>query len=691
MPAFMVTSPEGKKFRVNAPEGASQDEALEYAKKQFSSASLEKPKASIGRTALEQGLQGATFGFADELTDRLGAGIASVATGEKYSDLLKEARENTKNRFEAQSEQNPGTSLAANIGGALVTGGIGAGTKVGSSLANSLRTGGVGARIGKGALAGAASGGLYGAGSADDGDRTWGAGKGAFLGGALGAALPAVGAAVSPLTQKAADAITRKIAIASGELPEVGKLPKALKKVSDRLRADFPDEEEFKKALSAYFSKKDKTLLESGGERVANLAEGSAMFPSGGAKASEFFKEATSEAGERIKGVAAKAISPNSNYHDTLEEIVKKGRETAAPLYREAFDKNQSIQSPVIDRILRTPEGKGALQEAVRNMQNEMSLVAKPDPELTQLMRETVDLDKMDYSVGGVAPGLKLKTLDYIKKAMDSTINKAYRAGDEGEAARIINLKKGLVQEIDSLDKGGLYAKARAASGDYLSNKAAMEAGTDFLREDAEIVKRNFSEFGKTEKEAYKNGVVKSIRDNIDNKFDGRNTAQLFQKPPMREKLSSILSPKEYSRLMDEVSATDNIYKLRNQITGNSRTQMRAIASQEFDSEGQQLLEDIATRGATGTLFKRAVNFVGGKFKGMNDKLAGEVAEILFETDPKKKYQIVKALVNDANAKGEPLRSTEAAKKLAVFYKISDGLAKAKDAAVPVISNEASK
>lgn len=199
MPAFMVTSPEGKKFRVNAPEGASQEEALEYAKKQFSSASLEKPKASIGRTALEQGLQGATFGFADELTDRLGAGIASVATGEKYSDLLKEARANTKTRFEAQSEQNPGTSLAANIGGALVTGGIGAGTKVGSSLANSLRAGGVGARIGKGALAGAASGGLYGAGAADDGERIEGATEGALVGGALGAALPAAGAAVSSL------------------------------------------------------------------------------------------------------------------------------------------------------------------------------------------------------------------------------------------------------------------------------------------------------------------------------------------------------------------------------------------------------------------------------------------------------------------------------------------------------------
>lgn len=195
----MVTSPEGKKFRINAPDGATPDEALEYAKKQFASVPSGDLPVSRGRAALEQGLQGATFGFADELTDRAGAGIASLVTGEKYSDLLKEARANSKARFEAQNEQYPGTALAANLGGALVSGGIGAGTKVGSSLANSLRTGGVGARIGKGAIAGAASGGLYGAGSAFEGDRIGGATEGALLGGVIGAALPAAGAAVSSL------------------------------------------------------------------------------------------------------------------------------------------------------------------------------------------------------------------------------------------------------------------------------------------------------------------------------------------------------------------------------------------------------------------------------------------------------------------------------------------------------------
>lgn len=695
MPAFMVTSPEGKKFRINAPEGATPDEALEYAKTQFASLGPKNTPISRGRTALEQGLQGASFGFADELVDRAGAGIASLATGEKYSDMLQQARSNTKERFKAQEEQYPGTTLAANVGGALMSGGAGASTKAGAALGARLGAGGVVARTLKGISAGGTGGAVYGAGSADDGERLEGAIKSGAAGAAIGGALPVVGAALSPIvkpiTQKIADAFTRKIAVASGELPEAAELPKALAKVADRLRADFPDEEEFKKALSSYFSKKGSTLVETGGERTANLAEGAAMFPSGGAKSAEFFKGATAEGAERIKGVASKTISPNTSYHDTLDEIVKKGREEVAPIYQEAFKANPSVQSPVIDRILQTPEGKSALQEAARNMQNEMSLVARPDPEMTQMMREMVDLGKMDYVEGGVASGLKLKTLDYIKKAMDSTIDKAYRAGDNGEARRIVNLKKALVQELDGADSSGLYAKARAASGDYLSNKSAMEAGADFLREDAGQVRRLLSEFGKTEKESYRNGVVKAIRDNIDNKYDGRNVAQLFQKQAVRDKLNAVLTAKEYSKLMDEASALDNIYRLRNQITGNSRTQMRAIASQEFDEGSQELLQDVVTRGATGTLFKQAMKLVGNKFKGMNDQLAGEVADILYETDPKKKYQIVKALTNDANAKGNALKSTEAAKKLAVFHKISEGLNAAKTAAVPTTSNEVNR
>lgn len=168
-------------------------------------------------TALDQLMQGATFGFSDEIQDRIGAGIASLATGEKYDDVLKDARATSSKRLKSEAESLPEVAIPAQILGGLLTGGAGASTKAGTTLGNSLRAGGAGARIAKGAVAGAASGALYGAGSADEGNRLENAGQGALLGGIAGGAIPAAGAALGA----AKNAI---LPSASGEIADIADM-----------------------------------------------------------------------------------------------------------------------------------------------------------------------------------------------------------------------------------------------------------------------------------------------------------------------------------------------------------------------------------------------------------------------------------------------------------------------------------
>jgi hypothetical protein len=153
-----------------------------------------RPMQPLGRTVLDQGVQGATFGFGDEVQDRIGAAIASLAGSGSYDDMLKEARGMSRDRLSQQFEQRPVASILSNLAGGLATGAAGTATKTGSAIANSLRSGNAAARIGKGALAGATSGALFGAGTAEDDNRAEGAGQGALLGAAFGAALPALGA-----------------------------------------------------------------------------------------------------------------------------------------------------------------------------------------------------------------------------------------------------------------------------------------------------------------------------------------------------------------------------------------------------------------------------------------------------------------------------------------------------------------
>lgn len=182
------------------------------------SAPAPEAKEGLARTVFDQGMQGATFGFADEITDRLGAAGAALLTDQTYDDLYDEARQLTNERQARQLEQRPGASIASNIAGGLLTGAAGATTKAGAAIGSSLRTGNAAARIAKGALAGATSGGVYGLGAGAEGERLQSAGQGALYGGIAGAAIPAIGAAGSRLNTKTTIPTSDEIRKHAGDL-----------------------------------------------------------------------------------------------------------------------------------------------------------------------------------------------------------------------------------------------------------------------------------------------------------------------------------------------------------------------------------------------------------------------------------------------------------------------------------------
>lgn len=183
---------------------------------------------SIGRTVLDQSMQGATFGFGDEISDRIGALIAAKYTGLPYEELLKEARDASKARMDTEFRESPATSIAANIAGGLLTGGMGLETGAGKAFANSLRSGSTASRVGKTSLAGAASGGLYGAGSADDGNMAEGATTGAIVGGTLPLAVGAGAGIKNAITPTIQEGLLPVV-----ELAKKYKIPVSLSQVSD--------------------------------------------------------------------------------------------------------------------------------------------------------------------------------------------------------------------------------------------------------------------------------------------------------------------------------------------------------------------------------------------------------------------------------------------------------------------------
>lgn len=198
-----------------------------------------EPQEGIPRTALEQGLQGATFGFSDEISNLIGAGIASVATDEDFSSLLAEAKKGTTARQKRQIEQNPATAIGANILGAVGTGAAAAGTKGGQLITSLITRGAIPARVATSIATGATAGAIAGAGGAEPGERLAGAEAGAKFGAVTGAALPAVTGAVS--------------AAGRALVPKIDEATKALanraKEFGIPLRVDQIDPTKFRKTV----------------------------------------------------------------------------------------------------------------------------------------------------------------------------------------------------------------------------------------------------------------------------------------------------------------------------------------------------------------------------------------------------------------------------------------------------------
>lgn len=145
--------------------------------------------AEAARGRVQQALQGATFGFGDELTAGARAVLPEKLGGTKgfdYSGALADERQSLKQYQANHPVESKVLGIASSIPSVIATGGMG-------ELASGA---GVGAKVMSAAKLGALYGGVQGVGEGEGtGGRLLGGAVGAGLGGAMGAAtVPAMGA-----------------------------------------------------------------------------------------------------------------------------------------------------------------------------------------------------------------------------------------------------------------------------------------------------------------------------------------------------------------------------------------------------------------------------------------------------------------------------------------------------------------
>jgi hypothetical protein len=258
---------------------------------------------------------------------------------------------------------------------------------------------------------------------------------------------------------------------------------------------------------------------------------------------------------QRILGdyAAAAGIDPAAA-QGNLEAFVDANQAKAAPLYKGAYDANQSISSPAIDRILATPAGKQAMNDARTMMQNDQTLMGVPDPDLLEQARDS----GQDIPwTGGVASGLKLRSLDYVKRAMGDQIDAAYRGGANTQAGILTGLKNRLTSALDAADttaaagpnslkpEGGLYAQARATAGDYLGAQEQFANGQNFILNDkipADMMQAHMAQLGPSDADAFKGGVANRL---FNVAQSGKLGPQIFKAPIVQQKLAAVMGPEQ--------------------------------------------------------------------------------------------------------------------------------------------------
>lgn len=446
---------------------------------------------SIGRTILERGMEGATFGIGNRAMDVLGALGAGAFTGQNPINLYNQAREMSRQQSIAQQQEHPVLTPVVQIGAGLLTGIAGSGTRAGSALsgwtgrglfpqAQSLagRAANLFTKSVKGAGVGAATGAAAGAGTTT-GNMGEAAKSGALLGAGIGAVAPVVGASVSgastALMPKLSEGMQGVAELAQKynipvSIPQISesKPVQTLQKVSQEipLSGVGPFRE---KQLEAF----NKSLLNTVGVDATKITP-------------EVMDEAFSRVGKQFDSLGkGKTFRIPQSFKDQVDEILKDAEITARKDAIENF--NKGLQR-VYDNV--SPDGtiSGERLSFLRQELNKLSRKAS-DPDTQELLKD-LEGSVIDVMTAGddVAKGVlsdakqKYKNLIVIEpiaqKAVGGNISptllanrvaKVYgrqytrgKAGDIGDLARI---GKELLPELGGSDTAQKLIQAGAVGG----------------------------------------------------------------------------------------------------------------------------------------------------------------------------------------------------------------------------------
>ena len=578
-----------------------------------------------GSGLAKSALSGLTFNLSDEAI----AGLRSLA-GTPYEQAIEEERAQQK-KFK---EQYPVAALGAEVAGSLPTmlipglgpaKGLQFASRVGKLAEPFVQAGIVGAK--QGALSG------FGEAEGDLADRAAGAAKGAGVGAVAGGALTGAGRIASPIIGSLAERVSPKVS------EQV-----ALGKVLDDLQRSGLTPAEARQKLVEMQSTGAPAQLFDVAPSLTSRAEAIAQKPSQGAEGiiSDIEQRQAGQR-DRIMSSAQRELGASADYYGSEEAIKKQLQTNAKPFYEAAYN----AEIPF---------------EAQAQLQTIMDSVNKAFPSAQNYARRLMAADQQEARRTGTqlvdaGTGIPMKTFeqipqiqqwDYIMRGLNQA-GRAQPAGSEMQRAAY-NLRREIGDVLDEhVDD---FAKARSIYKGDKEVQDALENGKNFFRADPELLKREFSTMSDAEKQAYRIGALKNIRDRLYGSGDTTDATKRIGQSiqDRRDAITTIMPNEANNDIFQSLLANEaKLVKNANRITGGSATARRIEAGKDLASDDFGMLgvaADVAS-GSPSRLFNR-VTSVLAKSPVIPEARANAIAKILRSGSPAEIDSAVTALENFA-------------------------------------------
>lgn len=600
---------------------------------------------SAGRGAL----QGASFGFDDELRGASAAALAGLPEPIKQvintlpgnlpaktvagiARLLYESYQgepgdatkaydltvaNERKDLANAREQYPVTTTLGEVGGAIAM-------PVGGLLGGATLP----VRMGRGAGVGAVSGALYGAGQ---GESLEGRAAGAAIGGVGGALIGGLAPPIIEGGVAAARAIASNPinAVRSAINPEGAAQRAVGRAYQESVRTD-------PTAINRLAPQEltpggPAVVMDTLGNEGRNLARASAN-TSGAARDT---LNRTLDA--RYTGQAARVsdwfrgLVNFGDAHSVEQALTDAARRVNRPNYAQAMNSReaQSVWDGTLEAIAQAP----VVQDAIRGASRTGANRAAADG--FQPIRNPFVFDANGAMT--VRPGItpNLSFWDAVKRNLDDVINKLDRAGERSASADARTLRTQLVGHLDNVVP--TYQNARAGAAAFFQAENALEAGQNFVAQNFALpqVRQQIARMSPVERQLFQDGFISRYIETLDNIPDRADVVRrIYNSRAAQDKINAVLGPARAVEL-EAILRVENVMQQNlRAVQGNSTTAQQLIAAGlgGFAGTGGGLLLGHDPGSSLMYGVASALTVAGRGY--INQRVAQRVAELLTSRDP---------------------------------------------------------